>query len=171
MPGSPRRGVSDTVPDIVPDGEPTAEEDVVDLLARSAFATMGVLTRLAAENDLSLTQLRVLAILRDRRLLMGELAHHLGLEKSTLTGLVVRAERRGLLQRAPNEADRRAVDVFLGLEGRALAERLTAEVARRLDPLTGNLTRVERDRLRLLLAKMIGSGIRRGSGSAEERAG
>jgi hypothetical protein len=30
--------------------------------------TMAVLTRVAADNELSLTQLRVLAILRDRRL-------------------------------------------------------------------------------------------------------
>lgn len=41
---------------------------------------MAVLTKVAADNELSLTQLRVLAILRDRRLRMTALAGYLGLE-------------------------------------------------------------------------------------------
>ena len=58
---------------------------------QTSFLTMATLSRIAADNDLSLTQLRVLAILRDRRLRMAELAAYLGLDKSTMTGLVARA--------------------------------------------------------------------------------
>jgi hypothetical protein len=43
---------------------------------------------------------RSLRGLRDRRLKMTALADYLGLEKSTMTGLVDRAEKRGLLERA-----------------------------------------------------------------------
>src|SRR5262245_48811324 len=78
---------------------------------------MAVPTKVAAENDLSLTQLRVLAILRDRRGTMTALAAHLGLDRSTVTGLVDRAQRRGLLARAPNADDGRATDVFLTRRG------------------------------------------------------
>ena len=74
--------------------------------------TMAVLSKVGADHDLSLTQLRVLAILRDRRLGMTALADYLGLEKSTMSGLVDRAEKRGLLERAPNGEDGRAVDVL-----------------------------------------------------------
>ena len=88
-------------------------DQLLDALVQTAFVTMAVLTRVGAAADLSLTQLRVLAILRDRRLRMTALADYLGLEKSTMTGLVDRAERRGLLARAPSPDDRRAVDVFL----------------------------------------------------------
>jgi hypothetical protein len=91
----------------------TDSDDLVDTLVQSAFATMAVLTRIAAEHDLSLTQLRVLAILRDRRPRMTALADYLGLEKSTMSGLVDRAERRGLLERVPGAGDGRAVDVQL----------------------------------------------------------
>ena len=69
-------------------------DGLVNALAQAAFVTMAVLTKVAADNELSLTQLRVLAILRDRRLRMAVLAGDLGLEKSTMTGLVDRAEKR-----------------------------------------------------------------------------
>ena len=57
------------------------QDGLVDALVQAAFVTMAVLNKLSAENDLSLTQLRVLAILRDRRLRMTTLADYLGLEK------------------------------------------------------------------------------------------
>ena len=100
----------------------------VDAQVQSAFATMAVLTRVAAENDLSLTQLRVLGILVDRQPRISALAAYLGLEKSTLSGLIDRAERRGLLVRAPSQEDRRATEVALTDAGRALAARVRADV-------------------------------------------
>ena len=133
----------------------TEQNGLVDALARSGFATMAVLTRLSAEHDLSLTQLRVLAILRDRRVRMSTLADHLGLERSTLSGLVDRAERRNLLQRAPNRTDGRAVDVLLTAEGARLARRLGAEVQRSLAPMTASLTPAEQRRLRTLLERLL----------------
>src|ERR1700684_4436887 len=100
----------------------TAQQKLISALVRASFATTAVLSRVAAEHDLSLTQLRVLAILRDRRGKMSDPAGHLGLDKSTTSGLVDRAEKRGLLQRAPNPADGRATDVFLTAECRQLAD-------------------------------------------------
>ncbi len=50
---------------------------LTDALAQSAFVVMGALTRIAAEHDLSLTQLRVFGILRDREPRMSELADFL----------------------------------------------------------------------------------------------
>ncbi|GAB3568505.1 MarR family winged helix-turn-helix transcriptional regulator [Spelaeicoccus albus] len=134
-----------------------ADGELIDALAQSAFLTMGVLTRLAADNDLSLTQLRVLAILRDRDLQMGDLASYLGLEKSTLTGLVSRAEKRGLVQRRASGTDRRGVDVRLSDQGQALAARLTGDLESLLAPLTDALDPAERDDLRRLLAKATGA--------------
>jgi DNA-binding MarR family transcriptional regulator len=133
----------------------TDDQELIDSLVRASFATMGVLTRIAAEHDLSLTQLRVIAILRDRRVKMSELANYLGLDKSTISGLVDRAEQRGLLQRAPNPADRRAVDVFLTAEGRQLAEVGASGITRSLAPMTGKLTAAESRRLTTLLERLL----------------
>ncbi len=134
---------------------PTDDDALVDALAQACYATMGVLTRIGADNELSLTQLRVLGILRDRRLRMSDLAAYLGLEKSTMSGLVDRAERRGLLQRMPSADDRRAIDVELTPAGRRLAAVLAADVARSLAPMTDVLAAGEQDRLRELLTRML----------------
>jgi DNA-binding MarR family transcriptional regulator len=135
----------------------TAEHvGLVDVLARTSFAVTAVLSRVGAENDLSLTQLRLLAVLRDRRLRISELADVLGLEKSTLSGLVDRAEKRDLVERAANQADKRAVDVGLSPNGAQIAERLFAQVAASLTKLTGMLETREQEQLRRLLASMLG---------------
>ncbi len=132
------------------------QDGLVDALVHAAFMTMAVLNKVGADNDLSLTQLRVLAILRDRRVRMTALADYLGLEKSTMTGLVDRAEKRGLLERAPNASDGRAVDVFLSSDGAELAERLYAHIRRSLSPMTSELAPAEQRRLQTLLERMLG---------------
>jgi DNA-binding MarR family transcriptional regulator len=129
--------------------------ELVDALAQTAFVTMGVLSKVAAANDLSLTQFRVLAILRDRRLRMTALADYLGLDKSTMTGLVSRAEQRGLLVRAPSVDDKRAVDVLLTARGGQLADRLYVEVDHSLVPMLDQLPTVDQRRLRALLARLL----------------
>jgi DNA-binding MarR family transcriptional regulator len=129
---------------------------LVDALVQSSFATMAVLNRVGAEHDLSLTQLRVLAILRDRRLQMTALAHYLGLDKSTMTGLVQRAERRGLLQRAANPADGRVVDVLLTRAGEELTDRIHQHVAQSLSPMIGALSQPDQRRLQTLLFRLLG---------------
>ena len=131
------------------------QDGLVDALVRAAFVTMAVLSKVGADNDLSLTQLRVLAILRDRRLRMTALADYLGLEKSTMTGLVDRAEKRGLIGRAPSASDGRAVDVFLSPAGAELAERLYAQVRRSLSPMTGELAPAGQRRLQALLERLV----------------
>jgi DNA-binding MarR family transcriptional regulator len=142
----------DLPPDLPPEGE---QRDLIDALARTSCVTMAVLSKIGAEHDLSLTQLRMLGILRDRRVKMSELADYLGLDKSTVSGLVDRAQRRGLLQRTPNQADRRVVDVHLTPAGLDLAARGAALVARSLAPLTSSLTPADTRRLTTLLEHML----------------
>ena len=132
-----------------------ARDPLVDALVQTSFATMAVLSRLAAEHDLSVTQLRVLAILRDRRLRISVLAAYLGLERSTLSGLVDRAERRGLVSRGASPSDGRAVHVFLAPAGKTLAAQVEAQVAHALAPATEALTAAERRRLADLLQRTL----------------
>ena len=131
-------------------------DTLIDALVRAAFFTTAVLSRVAAEHDLSLTQLRVLAILRDRQGSMSDLASYLGLDKSTISGLVDRAEKRGLLRRTQNPLDGRGIDVALTAGGIELAERGAATVAQALSPLTKTLSVAEARRLTALLERMLG---------------
>ncbi len=117
----------------------TDSADPAELLAQVALTVTTVLTRLAAVHDMSLTQLRVLGILRDRTPRMTELADHLGLEKSTISGLIVRAERRGLVTRVPDADDARVTTVAMTEAGHVLAARIVEQVHHELRPLVDRL--------------------------------
>lgn len=87
---------------------------------------------------------------------LGDLAHTLLLEPATLSPLLKRLEEQGLVVRARNPRDERALEVTLTPEGRALRDRATAvpgAVLERLgmpvaeledirDTLTGLITRI-----------------------------
>ncbi|MFE2753756.1 MarR family winged helix-turn-helix transcriptional regulator [Actinosynnema sp. NPDC059335] len=132
------------------------DDDLEDALVRISFRVMAVLTRIGAEHDLSLTQLRLLGLLRDRRPRMTDLAAFLGLDKSTMSGLVERAERRGLVTRRKSPLDRRATDVALTPEGRALTERVEEQVRTTLAPFTDRLDGDDRGQLVRLLDALSG---------------
>jgi DNA-binding MarR family transcriptional regulator len=98
--------------------------------------------------ELSLTQLRVLGILRDREPTMAELATYMGLERSTVSGLIDRAVQRGLVRKDSDPADGRSVRVSLATEARRLERRLIAEIGELLAPLTDRLTAARLDHRR-----------------------
>ncbi|MEU4543457.1 MarR family winged helix-turn-helix transcriptional regulator [Nonomuraea dietziae] len=126
-------------------------DDALDALVRTTFEVAGVLTRIGGEHDLSLTQLRVLGILRDRRARITELAAYLGLDKSTMSGLIDRAQRRGLLTRGKNPYDGRVVEVYMTPAGLELAKRVEDDIRRALAPATGRLDPEQLDQLADLL--------------------
>jgi DNA-binding MarR family transcriptional regulator len=133
----------------------TKADALVDALAQTALDTTIALTHLAAGYELTLPQLRVLGILRGRRIRMTELAAQMGLEKSSLSGLVERAERRGLVARERNSADGRAVDVFLTSLGQEVANRATDCAQELVLPLVNALSGTEKCQLTSLLQKAI----------------
>lgn len=126
-----------------------------DALVQLSFLTQRVLAGVGAEHDLSIIQIRLLGVLRDRQPGMLELGGHLGLDKSSMTGLVSRAEKRGLVRRSPSPQDGRAVVVSLTPQGRELTARCGAEVGRRVTALTEHLTDAERAQLTRLVTAVL----------------
>jgi MarR family transcriptional regulator, lower aerobic nicotinate degradation pathway regulator len=154
-------------------GAPPAREQLsaVDGLAQLSFVIQGMLERRAAEHDLSIIQTRLLGVLRDRTPTMQELARFLGLDKSSVTGLVNRAERRGLVARVPSPTDRRAVLAVLTDDGRSLVCQAAARFEADVSSLLSRLPPPERDTLssiisRLLVAHAADQGIDLFAGSA-----
>src|ERR1700753_2170164 len=135
-------------------GGPTAE--LLDGLVQTSFAITARLSAPAAAHELSLTQLRTLAILRDGEPQMADLAGFLGLDRSSVSGLVDRAEKRGLVRRTSSVEDGRAVRVSLTAQGRRLARRVTAEVGGLVSPMTDVLSPADQKRLATLLSRLIG---------------
>lgn len=137
--------------------DPALDEpsNLVDALVQLSFLIQRELAHIAAEHELSLIQVRLLGILRDRRPGMLDLARHLDLDKSSMTGLVTRAEKRGLVQRERSPHDGRGILVALAPEGRTLVDRCEAEAKRRVAELTASFTEKEGDHLRDLAVKVL----------------
>ena len=128
---------------------------IVDALAQLSFLVQGLLTKHAAAHDLSMIQTRLLGVLRDREPTMLELARLLGLDKSSTTGLVDRAEKRGLVNRAPSPTDRRATHVALTRVGRDLVDGVAAAFADDIRAATGSLSPAEQTRLSRLASAVV----------------
>jgi DNA-binding MarR family transcriptional regulator len=109
----------------------------------------------AAEEDMSLTQLRMLAILRDRRLRMAELAAALGTDRSSTSGLIARAEQRGLVRREPAPEDKRGFTVSLSATGHGFAAGVEERTFAAIEPLLHEVPAADRDRLATLLRPVL----------------
>ncbi|HWC82734.1 MAG TPA: MarR family transcriptional regulator [Pseudonocardiaceae bacterium] len=129
---------------------------IVDGLAQLSFLVQHELGQIAAAHGLSIIQLRLLGVLRDRTPGMQELARHLGLDKSSMTGLVDRAERRGLVHRIPAPHDGRVIQVSMTELGHELARACTVEVTHRIRALTSVLTDAQRTQLSRMATILVG---------------
>lgn len=108
-------------------------------LVRLSFLVQSVYARVAEEHELTPQQAQLLCVLMDGARGITELTRMLRLEKSSVSGLVDRAEQRGLVGRAGSPQDRRAVVVALTAAGRRIAhtffDRATDELVALLEPL------------------------------------
>jgi len=132
----------------------TDDLGLLNALVQLSFAVQGALGRVAGAHELSLVQVRLLGILRDRAPGMLELAKLLELDKSSVTGLVDRAERRGLVRRASTPDDGRAVRVSMTEAGRELTRKLVKQLERELSTLVEGLSEPERKRLSVLATQI-----------------
>jgi DNA-binding MarR family transcriptional regulator len=128
---------------------------VVAALVRSTFLVNAVYAESAQEHGLTSQQGQLLCVLMAQPYGMGELSTMLGLAKSSLTGLVDRVERSGLVRRESDPQDSRAVRIALTAQGSRIAEEFYAETCRRIEQLPGGFTARERDTLADLLGRMV----------------
>ncbi|MCA9876204.1 MAG: MarR family transcriptional regulator [Thermomicrobiales bacterium] len=106
----------------------------------------------AAESDLTAQQAIVIRYLAHPRT-MSELASLLGCDRSNVTGLIGRLERRGLVQRVSDPADRRVKRLVLTEAGQASRAELQARLVS-ASPATAGLDVTERHALLTLVRKL-----------------
>lgn len=117
----------------------------VDAFVQLTFAVHRALTRVAGQFDLSVTQLRLLGILRDRTPSMAAIADFLELDRSSISGLIDRAERRGLVARRASTVDARVILVEATPEGLAVGAHIAEGVSEALEQLIGDATPADVD--------------------------
>jgi DNA-binding MarR family transcriptional regulator len=128
---------------------------IVTALVRSSFLVNAVYTESGRTYGLTPQQGQLLCVLMPQPYGMGELGAVLGLAKSSLTGLVDRTARRGLVRRRADPVDRRVVRVELTERGAALAERFHAETCRQIERLPEELAEPDRAALAVLLGRLV----------------
>jgi DNA-binding MarR family transcriptional regulator len=133
----------------------------VDALAQLSFLVYDALDEVADQHDLSIIQTRLLGVLRDREPTMNQLGRLLGLDKSSISGLVDRAQRRGLVTRTVSVNDRRAFHVSITDAGRHLVEQVAARFAERIELSVAPLPDTDRQRLSQLAARVVASDAHR----------
>ena len=134
-----------------------ADTDVAAGLVQLSMLVQATYARVCERHDLTPAQARLLCQLRDGPRDMAELARCFGVEKAALTGLMDRAERRGLARRSPVPGDRRALQVTLTDAGHQAAAAFHAEVSAELCRLVAPLAEQDREHLRSTMAEIIAS--------------
>ena len=134
-----------------------ADIDVATGLVQLTTLVQAVYARVSERHDLTPAQARLLCHLLDGPRGMAELARCFGVEKAALTGLMDRAERRGLARRSPVPGDRRALQVTLTDAGHQAAAAFHAEVGAELNRLIAPLAPHDREHFRNTMAEIIAS--------------
>jgi DNA-binding MarR family transcriptional regulator len=116
------------------------KDSIVLAAQRAAHATAHAVIGAVAADDLTPSEGNALANLVDGPRTVGQLATAAGVRPTTLTSLLDRLERRGLLVRRPSPDDRRSLLVELTADGRSVARRVVRAIGdlerRALGPLS-----------------------------------
>ncbi|MBI3180397.1 MAG: winged helix-turn-helix transcriptional regulator [Deltaproteobacteria bacterium] len=110
-----------------PPASPMSEERLLRSVRRLSAALSRLERQAAASRGVSVSQMRILMALHpvgDGGVRVSDMAGDQGLAISTMTRNFALLERQGLVQRADDDADGRAVRVVLTEAGRALAQAL-----------------------------------------------
>lgn len=115
------------------------DHGAVDGLIQLSRLVLSSFSNASARHRLTVAQAKLLWVLAQSPRTMTELAQRFGVGNAALTGLVDRAEQRGLVERSPVPRDRRALQVTLTDVGRRVATGFhrdaIAELERLLSPL------------------------------------
>ncbi len=113
-------------------------------LQRASHATLRVLAGRLADDNLSASEINVLANLADGQFRsVGELAAAAGVKPTTLTSILDRLGKRGYLARELDLGDRRSFMVHLTPEGAEAAQRASAAMADIVEQAASSLTEAD----------------------------
>lgn len=124
-------------------------------LVRSSFLVHAVYANASRDHGVTVQQGQLLCVLMARPRGMSELGAMLGLEKSSFTGLIDRAVKRGLVRRESDPTDGRAVQIALTREGRTVVDAFYTDTCRRIERLSDGIDADDRITLATLLSQVV----------------
>lgn len=142
--------------------EPNLLDDAVFALGRTYFNYVGLIERILREYKLEdvfapgMGQIMFALFERDDRIIK-EIAERVGLSQSTLTGMLARMEKNGLIERKRDAIDGRAIRVRLTTKGREFEPQCRAIFDETRKYFRQSLSEVELKHLRDALGKLSAS--------------
>lgn len=134
----------------------TIDENILRSIRRIIRATDLHSRRLAIEHHLTTPQLLCLRLLaQEGPLTPGAMAKEMYLSQATVTGILDRLEKRGLVERRRDQSDRRKVSIHLTLDGEAAIKRAPLPLHERFTARLEDLSPAERDDINRVLAKVV----------------
>ncbi len=123
------------------------EYEVGFLLTRTTWAMNNFVNRLLKEsglNDISVAYFAALQALWDEDgLSISDLGQRVHLEKSTMTSLIDRMEKAGLLKRVNHPTDRRAYQIYLTPRGKSIQAKIDRVAHQAYQALTRGISEKE----------------------------
>jgi DNA-binding MarR family transcriptional regulator len=133
----------------------TQRLDITGGLIRSAALIQDVYAAASTEHGLTRQQAQLMCVVGDQPSSMVRLGALLRIGKSSMTGLVDRAERAGIIQRVPDPDDGRSSLITLTPEGRRANEAFRLALSDRIEEIIATLSAEERDSLAAGLSKVV----------------
>ncbi|AYB51779.1 MarR family winged helix-turn-helix transcriptional regulator [Ralstonia solanacearum] len=129
------------------------------LIGRTKTALSMAIEQEVAQMDVTHSQASCLMLLANGRCQTAtDLGRELNTDIGSLTRMLSRMEKRGLIERARSESDRRVVHLELTDAGRTLAERMPAIYTQVLNRFFAGFTQTEVQTLRGLLQRVLDNG-------------
>ena len=134
-------------------------ESVGYLVGRAKTAISMAIEQEVAQMDVTHSQASCLVLLANGRCQTAtDLGRELNTDIGSLTRMLSRMEKRGLIERARSESDRRVVHLELTDAGRDLANRMPAIYTHVLNRFFAGFTPGDVDTLRVLLKRILDNG-------------
>lgn len=132
------------------------QDNVNWLLLRASLLTKQRLMKISEEYDLTIMQAFTLCLLEpDNPVPMHSISGLLGCDPSNITGVVDRLSTGGYIERKESTADRRVKTIVLTDKGLKLRSDVLHRITDTNSPNLANLTTVDIEMLKQLLAKII----------------
>ena len=137
-------------------------------VARACHLVQQELARQLKPLDLKTPHLDIMVnLVRSPGMSQQDLANKLFVGRSNMTMLLPQMEKRGLVERRPDPADKRALRLFLTEEGRALAEKAIAVQSAIVDDIMSLSTPEECEQVGDSMRRIVGHLVDRHSGDAD----
>ncbi len=140
----------------------TDDKALTSAVADNLFSALSMLPKrlvrvdaITRQFDMPFSQIQVVSLLSGGPLTVGEISAQLGIAKPNITPLVDVLDKKGLVERSRNAADRRVVHVQLLPAGETLANEMRAAIAQQLMDWPETFSPSEVKRLNTALATIL----------------